>query len=164
MKQKINEELDYIKYLFTYQQGKVISEQVLTETTTTKPVDDDIILDKNSKEEDFQKEIDKYTHEICSSNPTLCDYCIEMIRKLKFGKLQKNDAEACLNCSNKNGSEKLKCENLKTDLIINSNQVSTQKQSNKKGLGDKTSIWVLLGTSILNLFKEIKDMISPKQN
>jgi hypothetical protein len=160
MKKQINEELNYIKYLFDYQKGKVVSEQVVTETTTIKPVDDiQNNSNKNPEEnEDTEKQINQVTSEICAKNSKLCNSCIDMVKQLKYGKLKEKDVESCLNCKTKVGSEKLKCEKLKADLVVKSGQVATSTE--KKGFSDKTSVWVMLGSGILSLFKEIKDMVT----
>jgi hypothetical protein len=70
MKTKINEELNYIKFLFDYKKGVVISEQdvVTTPNTTIDPTTQQKIeepkKEEPKKEEDPKKVIENLTNQI----------------------------------------------------------------------------------------------------
>ena len=156
MKTNINEELNYIKFLFDYKKGVVISEQeVVTTTTTEFPNGPEKKIDEPKKEEeDPKKLIDTLTKDICANNNNKCKPCGEMLKLLETGKLKERTIESCLDCKSKKGSDYLNCDKIKGQLLAMSGKLNTEKNT----ISGKTSIWVMLGSSLLSLGKEIKSL------
>ena len=153
MKTNINKELNYIKFLFDYKKGVVLSEQNVVTTTTTE-------LPTNSKkEEEFKKEeesldIDKLTKDICANNNNKCKPCGEMLKLLKTGNLKERTIENCLDCKSKKGPDELICDKIIGQLLAMSDKLNTEKTKPTS----QASIWVNLGSSLLILGKEIKSL------
>ena len=151
MKTNINKELNYIKFLFDYKKGVVLSEQKVVPTTTTE-------LHTNSKkDEEFKKEeesldIDKLTKDICANNNNKCKPCGEMLKLLKTGNLKERTIENCLDCKSKKGPDELICDKIIGQLLAMSDKLNTEKNKPTS----QASIWVNLGSSLLILAKEIK--------
>ena len=160
MKTKINEELNYIKFLFDYKKGVVVSEQeaVTTPNTTIDPTTQSTQqkIEEPKKEEDPKKIIDNEIRKICDSTPNKCIPCGEMLKLLKVGNLKENTIEKCLDCKGKKGSDYLNCDTIKGDLLAMSGKVNTQKST----VQNQASVWVMLGSSLLSLGKEIKSLFS----
>jgi hypothetical protein len=156
MKTNINEELNYIKFLFDYKKGVVISEQeVVTTTTTEFPNGPEKKIDEPKKEEeDPKKLIDTLTKDICANNNNKCKPCGEMLKLLETGNLKERTIESCLDCKSKKGSDYLNCDKIKGQLLAMSGKLNTEKST----VSGKTSIWVMLGSSLLSLGKEIKSL------
>ena len=153
MKTNINKELNYIKFLFDYKKGVVLSEQKVVPTTTTE------LPTNPKKDEEFKKEeesldIDKLTKDICANNNNKCKPCGEMLKLLETGKLKERTIESCLDCKSKKGSDYLNCDKIKGQLLAMSGKLNTEKST----VSGKTSIWVMLGSSLLSLGKEIKSL------
>ena len=149
MKTNINEELNYIKFLFDYKKGVVISEQEVVTTTTT-----EFPNGPKKEEEDPKKLIDTLTKDICDNNNNKCKPCGEMLKLLETGKLKERTIESCLDCKSKKGSDYLNCDKIKGQLLAMSGKLNTEKNT----ISSKTSIWVMLGSSLLSLGKEIKSL------
>ena len=149
MKTNINEELNYIKFLFDYKKGVVISEQEVVTTTTT-----EFPNGPKKEEEDPKKLIDTLTKDICVNNNNKCKPCGEMLKLLETGKLKERTIESCLDCKSKKGSDYLNCDKNKGQLLAMSGKLNTEKNT----ISSKTSIWVMLGSSLLSLGKEIKSL------
>lgn len=170
MKKKLlKEELYQIKYLFDYQKGKVVSEQVTPPTPTPTPTPTNQTQDINTKKpEETQTEkspqdlMKDASYEICtkSENQERCRSCGEVAKNLELGKLKEKEIESCLECKKKTGTDYLKCDELKGKLLAASGKLSTEK----KGVETKTSAWVLLGSTLLTLFKDIKSMFTNDSN
>jgi hypothetical protein len=160
MKTKINEELNYIKFLFDYKKGVVISEQdvVTTPNTTIDPTTEPKIeepkKEESKKEEDPKKVIENLTNQICTEKSNKCRPCGEMLKNLEIGKLKDNIIENCLTCKKKTGSEYLECDKIKGQLLAMSGKVSTQKET----VHGQASVWVMLGSSLLSLGTQIKTL------
>lgn len=168
MKKKLlKEELHQIKYLFDYQKGKVVSEQVTPPTPTPTPTNQTQDINTKKPEEtqtekspqDLMKDA---SYEICakSENQERCRSCGEVAKNLELGKLKEKEIESCLECKKKTGTDYLKCDELKGKLLAASGKLSTEK----KGVETKTSAWVLLGSTLLTLFKDIKSMFTNDSN
>ena len=149
MKTNINEELNYIKFLFDYKKGVVISEQEVVTTTTT-----EFPNGPEKEEEDPKKLIDTLTKDICANNNNKCKPCGEMLKLLETGNLKERTIESCLDCKSKKGSDYLNCDKIKGQLLAMSGKLNTEKST----VSGKTSIWVMLGSSLLSLGKEIKSL------
>ena len=149
MKTNINEELNYIKFLFDYKKGVVISEQEVVTTTTT-----EFPNGPKKEEEDPKKLIDTLTKDICVNNNNKCKPCGEMLKLLETGNLKERTIESCLDCKSKKGSDYLNCDKIKGQLLAMSGKLNTEKNT----ISSKTSIWVMLGSSLLSLGKEIKSL------
>lgn len=149
MKTNINEELNYIKFLFDYKKGVVISEQEVVTTTTT-----EFPNGPKKEEEDPKKLIDTLTKDICANNNNKCKPCGEMLKLLETGNLKERTIESCLDCKSKKGSDYLNCDKIKGQLLAMSGKLNTEKNT----ISSKTSIWVMLGSSLLSLGKEIKSL------
>ena len=102
------------------------------------------------------------SYEICkkSENQERCRSCGEVAKNLELGKLKEKEIESCLECKKKNGTDYLKCDELKGKLLAASGKLGTEK----KGVETKTSAWVLLGSTLLTLFKDIKSMFTNDSN
>ena len=163
----IKEEINYIKYLFEYQKGKVVSEQMTPPSPTPPPTRQN--QDMNAKkpegvtgEKSPQELMKDASYEICSKNENQerCRSCGEVAKNLELGKLREKEIESCLECKKKTGTDYLKCDELKGQLLAASGKLSTEK----KGVETKTSAWVLLGSTLLTLFKDIKSMFTNDSN
>ena len=153
MKTNINKELNYIKFLFDYKKGVVLSEQQVVNTTTTE------LPTNPKKEEEFKKEeesldIDKLTKDICANNNNKCKPCGEMLKLLKTGNLKERTIENCLDCKSKKGPDELICDKIIGQLLAMSDKLNTEKTKPTS----QASIWVNLGSSLLILGKEIKSL------
>ena len=166
MKTKINEELNYIKFLFDYKKGVVVSEQtsVTTPNTTidpnTQPKIEEPKKEEPKKEEDPKKVIENLTNQICTEKSNKCRPCGEMLKNLEIGKLKDNIIENCLTCKKKTGSEYLECDKIKGQLLAMSGKVSTQKET----VHGQASVWVMLGSSLLSLGTQIKTLFKKEPN
>ena len=147
MKTNINKELNYIKFLFDYKKGVVLSEQQVVNTTTTE-------LPTNSKKEEENLDIDKLTKDICANNNNKCKPCGEMLKLLKTGNLKERTIENCLDCKSKKGPDELICDKIIGQLLAMSDKLNTEKNKPTS----QASIWVKLGSSLLILGKEIKSL------
>ena len=160
MKTKINEELNYIKFLFDYKKGVVISEQdvVTTPNTTidpnTQPKIEEPKKEEPKKEEDPKKVIENLTNQICTEKSNKCRPGGEMLKKLEVGELKENIVEKCLTCKDKKGSDYLNCDKIKGQLLAMSGKVNTQKST----VQNQASVWVMLGSSLLSLGTQIKTL------
>jgi hypothetical protein len=152
MKTNINKELNYIKFLFDYKKGVVLSEQKVVTTTTTELPTNPKKDDEFKKEEDPKKLIDTLTKDICANNNNKCKPCGEMLKLLEVGNLKERTIESCLDCKSKKGSDYLNCDKIKGQLLAMSGKLNTEKNT----ISGKTSVWVILGSSLLSLVKEIK--------
>ena len=153
MKTNINKELNYIKFLFDYKKGVVLSEQKVVTTTTTE------LPTNPKKDEEFKKEeesldIDKLTKDICANNNNKCKPCGEMLKLLKTGNLKERTIENCLDCKSKKGPDELICDKIIGQLLAMSDKLNTEKTKPTS----QASIWVNLGSSLLILGKEIKSL------
>jgi hypothetical protein len=77
-----------------------------------------------------------------------------MLKLLAVGNLKENIIEKCLDCKGKKGSDYLKCDNIKGQLLAMSGKLNTEKNS----VSGKASIWVMLGSSLLSLGTQIKTL------
>jgi hypothetical protein len=153
MKTNINEELNYIKFLFDYKKGVVVSEQEVVTTTTTELPNNTVKKEEEpKKEEDPKKLIDTLTNDICANNTNKCKPCGEMLKSLEIGNLKERTIENCLDCKGKKGSDYLNCDKIKGQLLAMSGKLNTEKST----VSGKTSIWVMLGSSLLSLGTQIK--------
>lgn len=162
----INEELSYIKYLFDYKKGVVISEQETTTTSTTiAPQTNTVIpattepVKPSEKETDPKKIIETITNDICTQNNDKCRPCGEMLKNLEVGRLKESVIEKCLSCKSKTGKEYLECDKIKGQLLALSVKATTEK----KTISGQASIWVMLGSSLLSLGKEIKSLFQKER-
>jgi hypothetical protein len=157
MKTNINEELNYIKFLFEYKKGVVVSEQeVVTTKTTELPTDPEKKIEEPKKEEDPKKLIDTLTTDICTQNNNKCKPCGEMLKLLETGNLKEQTIEKCLDCKGKKGSDYLNCDKIKGQLLAMSGKLSTKKDT----IHGQASIWVMLGSSLLSLGTQIKSLFN----
>jgi len=166
MKTKINEELDYIKFLFDYKKGVVISEQsVETTTTTLEPsqlsfgppkTEEPKKIEEPKKEEDFKKLIETSINDICIEKSNKCKPCGKMLKNLEIGRLKDNIIEDCLTCKKKTGFDYLECDKIKGQLLAMSGKLSTSKET----VHGQASVWVMLGSSLLSLGTQIKSLFN----
>lgn len=167
MKKIINEELNYIKYLFDYKKGVVVSEQETTTTSTTvqpsvDPQKPEEPTQKKEKEgeKDPKKVIEELTNQICTEKNNKCKPCGQMLKDLEIGKLKERVIERCLTCSEKKGADYLECDKIKGQLIAMSGKVGTQKDT----VHGQASVWVMLGSSLLSLGTQIKTLFKKEPN
>lgn len=161
MKNNISEELNYAKYLLKYKRGVVISEQVSVTTPTTTEPTTPTEEPKPKEEEDFESILENKTVEICQQFKNKCQPCGKMLKQLKIGNLKESMVEKCLDCKGKTGESYMKCDKLKGEVLAEAMKVSSQ--SPKKGAREQATMWTALGSSLLMLYKEIKDMFT-KEN
>ena len=154
MKTNINKELNYIKFLFDYKKGVVLSEQKVVTTTTTELPTNPKKDEEFKKEEDPKKLIDTLTKDICANNNNKCKPCGEMLKLLKTGNLKERTIENCLDCKSKKGPDELICDKIIGQLLAMSDKLNTEKTKPTS----QASIWVNLGSSLLILGKEIKSL------
>jgi hypothetical protein len=167
MKKIINEELNYIKYLFEYKKGVVVSEQETTTTSTTiqpstDPQKSEEPIQKKEKEgeKDPKKIIEELTNQICTEKNNKCKPCGHMLKDLEIGKLKEKVIERCLTCGEKKGADYLECDKIKGQLMAMSGKVGTQKDT----VHGQASVWVMLGSSLLSLGTQIKTLFKKEPN
>jgi hypothetical protein len=157
MKTNINEEINYIKFLFDYKKGVVVSEQeVVTTKTTELPTDPEKKIEEPKKEEDPKISIDNLTKKICDKNENKCIPCGEMLKLLATGNLKEQTIEKCLDCKGKDKSDYIDCNKIKGDLLAMSVKLSAKKDT----VHGQASIWVMLGSSLLSLGTQIKSLFN----
>ena len=156
MKTNINKELNYIKFLFDYKKGVVLSEQQVVNTTTTELPTNPKKEEEFKKEEDPKKLIDTLTKDICANNNNKCKPCGEMLKLLETGNLNERTIENCLDCKSKKGSDYLNCDKIKGQLLAMSSKVNDVKNKPTS----QASIWVMLGSSLLSLGTQIKQLFT----
>ena len=160
MKTKINEELNYIKFLFDYKKGVVVSEQeaVTTPNTTIDPTTQSTQqkIEEPKKEEDPKKILDIEIRKICNSAPNKCEVCTKMFYDLQVGKLKEHAVERCLLCKEKKETDQFDCVKLKGDIMAMAVKVNTQKST----VQNQASVWVMLGSSLLSLGTQIRTLFS----
>lgn len=168
MKKNLKSEINEIKSLINYdRKNSLLYEQVTPPTPTPTPTNQTQDINTKKPEEtqtdkspqDLMKDA---SYEICtkSENQERCRSCGEVAKNLELGKLKEKEIESCLECKKKTGTDYLKCDELKGKLLAASGKLSTEK----KGVETKTSAWVLLGSTLLTLFKDIKSMFTNDSN
>ena len=168
MKKNLKSEINEIKSLINYdRKNSLLYEQVTPPTPTPTPTNQTQDINTKKPEETQtektpQELMKEASYEICSKSENLerCRSCGEVAKNLELGKLKEKEIESCLECKKKTGTDYLKCDELKGKLLAASGKLSTEK----KGVETKTSAWVLLGSTLLTLFKDIKSMFTNDSN
>lgn len=163
MKKKLISEINEIKSLINYdRKNSFLYEEIeVTTTTTTEPQNP---ITKKTEEKQIEKSPQELMREasieICSKSENIkrCQSCGEVAKNLELGQLKEKQIENCLECKKKTGTDYLQCNDLKGKMLAVSGKIGTDKEN--KGVETRTSGWVLLGSTILTLFKDIKSMFT----
>jgi len=136
MKNNISEELSYSKYLLNYKRGLVISEQASVTTPVTTEPTEPSVEQKTKEEITLDDQIETYSNMVCDE-----------LKNLDSGtKTFSNASERCKSCS---------------DML----QLIKTGNAKKKQIQDcLATMWTALGSSLLMLYKEIKDMFKKEGN